>query len=156
MAAVSETHDPHTSSPSAGRGLFRFLAVAATAGVVGLMLLPARDVPGLGVPGLDKVAHVGTFLALGVLWRLAGLRWGAVLALALLLAVTTEILQAALPLGRTADALDGLADMVGVFCAPGLVRTVPWRRRTPTAPPTAGAAGPDAREDLPTDLRRSG
>lgn len=71
-------------------------------------------VPQAGPGGSDKVGHVAVFAALALAGRWARLR-PVPLALALVAyAVTTEVLQAALPLGRYGDPADALADVIGI------------------------------------------
>jgi VanZ family protein len=107
-----------TAAPPARR-LLRvgpFAAVALFSIVV--LFSPASAAPPL-VAGLDKLVHLGLFAALALTGRWAGLRPVALAGCLAGYAVGSEVLQGLLPLGRTADVLDGLVDLVGV--ALGLV-----------------------------------
>ena len=79
------------------------------------------------VPGADKAVHAGLFL---LLTGTAALRFGAlvrVLALALLYAVGSELVQAGLLAERSGDAWDVLADAAGAVAGWLVVR----RREAP-------------------------
>jgi VanZ family protein len=92
-----------------------------------VLFAPASATPS-GLPtGADKVVHLVLFAALAWTGRRAGLP---VTGLAIGLvgyAVASEVLQGLLPLGRTADPLDAVVDVVGV--ALGLVLSRGVRRR---------------------------
>jgi VanZ family protein len=64
------------------------------------------------VIGLDKVIHASLFLALALTTRL---RYGRGLIWVLAYAVTSEVLQAVLPINRDGDVFDALADSVGAL-----------------------------------------
>ncbi len=68
--------------------------------------------PGPGSSYLDKVAHLLIFGVPAVV--AAALRLRAILALLVLHAVISEPLQAVLPVDRGADALDVVADLMGI------------------------------------------
>ena len=71
-------------------------------------------VPEAGPGGSDKVGHLLIFGTLALAGRWAGVR-AVPLALGLAAyAVTTELLQATLPLGRHGDPADFAADVVGI------------------------------------------
>lgn len=105
-----------------------WLAALALAVVVQLVVLYLPSPPeGPGIPGLDKVVHVGVFAAPALAGVLGGLR-PAVLGAALAAhAVVSELLQHALLAERSGDAWDVVADLVGV--ALGLAVGVALRRR---------------------------
>lgn len=84
-----------------------------------------------GVPGIDKIAHAGSYAVLGGLLRVATGRGGAAVALAAGYGVTDEVHQAFVP-GRTPDPLDWLADVAGATMGAALVASFARRRRTPT------------------------
>ena len=79
------------------------------------------------IPHLDKVVHAVMFLAEGALLRaVSPLRTAVVLGLTL--ALSTELLQGALPsLGRSCEVADMLADVLGL--ALGVLGVARWRRR---------------------------
>ncbi|GAA3593597.1 VanZ family protein [Agrococcus terreus] len=105
-----------------------WLAALALAVVVQLVVLYLPSPPeGPGIPGLDKVVHVGVFAAPALAGVLGGLR-PAVLGAALAAhAVVSELAQHALLAERSGDAWDVAADLVGV--ALGLAVGVALRRR---------------------------
>ncbi|AOS64373.1 VanZ family protein [Actinoalloteichus hymeniacidonis] len=91
-----------------------FLLALLTSIVV--FFMPASGVPS-APPGTDKVVHAAVFAALTV----TGL-WTTISRLLLAIALAcyaclTEVLQANLPLGRSGDPGDVVADLVGVGIA---------------------------------------
>ena len=81
------------------------------------------------MPGADKAVHTGVFLLLA---GTAALRFGAVvpvLLLALVYAVGSELVQAALLVERSGDAWDVLADALGAAAGWLLVRRQEAARR---------------------------
>jgi VanZ family protein len=106
---------PNTAAPPLRlRWLWRAGAAGLLAALVTLCLLPASEVPSLGVS--DGIEHAAGYFVL-MLW-LAGLsaraRW-LVVALALVaLGVGLEWLQGALGRGRVAEARDVAANTLGV------------------------------------------
>jgi len=92
------------------------------------------------VPCGDKLGHLGLVGTLSFLLNLllegrpAPGRWRAMMLGSLLLGVfmtLEEASQAFIP-HRSFDLLDGLANIIGVFCGEGLVRMLPVRRPQPT------------------------
>lgn len=105
----------------------RFLIYAAVlAAVLYLALAPSDSVPGVRL--WDKAQHALTWAGLALLGLAFWPRrpW-AIAAFTLVFGVAVEVLQASLPLGRSGDFLDFLADAVGVAAALGLA--LPLRRR---------------------------
>lgn len=90
------------------------IAVVGTAAVAWLLLSPPDATPAAPTfPGADKLYHAAMFGALGVAWGLATRRRPLVVFVALAaFAVATELAQLPLP-GRSADARDALADLLG-------------------------------------------
>ena len=97
-------------------------------------ILAACSVPGPALPqtpglplSVDKWVHVGMFLGFGALWSLAapGRAW-TVLAAGLAYAVAIEVWQGALPIGRSPDPYDAVADAVGLVAGLALAA---WARR---------------------------
>jgi VanZ family protein len=84
----------------------------------------ACSVPQNGVPSLsnsDKVQHAAVFLVFGVLWMWSGRKPGWVIGVGSGFGMLIEIWQGVMPLGRSFDWYDGLADAVGVLLGVGLV-----------------------------------
>lgn len=99
----------------------------AAAVLVSLVVLftPASGVP-TSPPGTDKVIHFVLFTTLAVTGRLAGIEARASCVLLACYAVGSELLQAALPLGRSGDMLDAATDLLGV--GTGLAVSLAFRR----------------------------
>ena len=104
-------------------------AIAWTVAIGVACSLPGSTIPDSPVLGVDKWVHAGLFLGFGALWSLAapGRAW-AVLAAGLAYAVAIEVWQGALPIGRSPDPYDALADAVGLVAGLGLAA---WARRRP-------------------------
>ncbi|ASO21388.1 hypothetical protein FHR81_002359 [Actinoalloteichus hoggarensis] len=86
-----------------------------------VFFMPASGVPS-APPGTDKLVHAAVFAALAATGLGAG-----VARLPLFLGLAgyaglTEVLQAVLPLGRSGDPWDVLADLVGLALGWGLLR----------------------------------
>ncbi|GAA2170934.1 hypothetical protein GCM10009846_03020 [Agrococcus versicolor] len=119
----------------------RILAWAAFAAAVGIQLvgLYAPSTPdGPGIPGLDKMAHVGMFALVMATGAIAGLPPRGLAAVLLAHAVVSEVVQGALLPTRSGDAWDAVADAVGIavgWLVAGLaMRRSRTRRRAATAP----------------------
>jgi hypothetical protein len=94
-------------------GRLWFAAFVAASLVV--LFAPASGAPPLLLlPGLDKVVHLVLFAALAMSGRWAGLRPVALGVGLVAYAGVSEVLQGVLPLGRSADSVDALVDVVGV------------------------------------------
>lgn len=114
----------------------------AVAVVLSLVVLftPASGVP-TAPPGTDKVIHLLVFALLAGTGRWAGLcTVPLVLGLAVYAGVS-EVLQAALPIGRDGDALDALVDVAGALL--GLGAHALLRRPRGTAGPRPPARTQD-------------
>lgn len=96
----------------------------AIAGVVFGSLLPAYDLPKIGVS--DKFEHCLAYAALAAgavqLYR-RRLSWGFVCVVLVFLGIGLEYLQGAMGIGRTADRMDALANTVGVLIGLGTAFT---------------------------------
>lgn len=80
-----------------------------------LIVLYAPSTPeGPGIPGFDKVVHVGVFLLPALLGALAGIPVGWLGGLLAAHAVVSEIVQDRFLPGRAGDIWDVVADLVGV------------------------------------------
>lgn len=104
--------------------------------VTAALLMPHIPAPPGGIVGLDKGVHFVLFLVLALLWKRAwGARPGAsrrVLAAGLAYGALTEALQYLLPIGRSAELLDLLADAAGLLA--GLAAAAAWRPPAPAQP----------------------
>lgn len=95
--------------------------LAAVLGSLVVLFSPASGLPP-AFPGTDKLVHVVVFGALAVTGRWAGLPWRGLAAGLVAYAIGSELVQGALPLGRSPDALDVLADVAGAAAGLLLVR----------------------------------
>ena len=84
-----------------------------------VLFAPASATPSTLPPGVDKAVHLALFAALAWTGRRAGLPVPALAVGLIAYAVGSEVLQGLLPIGRSPDPLDVVADTVGV--AVGLV-----------------------------------
>jgi VanZ family protein len=91
------------------RGAFAVAVLVSLA----VLFAPAGEVPD-APPGVDKVVHVGVFLALAVTGRWAGMRAPVLGGLLLAYGAVSEVLQAVTPLDRSGSVADLLADAVGI------------------------------------------
>ena len=166
---------PTLASPVARNGLRFWLAFAWTFAIVALCLLPKRSLPIhedrsslLRIPHLDKVVHACVFAGFAWLWmgvrgpstRTLALR---VTAVALLLALGTELGQELPVVNRDGDVLDGLADMSGAVI--GIAVGLRQRRKTlilvglvfaASGLPTRLQAGDDVQKSPVTRVLRPG
>ena len=105
------------------------LALLWTVGILVACSLPGSAVPESPVlpVTIDKWVHVFMFLGFGSLWSAAapGRGW-AVFGAGVAYAVGIELWQGALPIGRSPDPLDALADVAGLAAGLGLAA---WVRR---------------------------
>ncbi len=82
-------------------------------------LLPGPDVPPV-ITMNDKFTHVGIFILFAVLWSLSGRRPVWVILAGLFFGILIEVLQGALPIHRSADVQDAIADLIGTLIGAGL------------------------------------
>jgi hypothetical protein len=94
-----------------------FAAVVLISLVV--LFAPASATPSALPPGVDKAVHLLLFAALAWTGRWAGLPVPGLAVGLVAYAVGSEVLQGVLPIGRSPDPLDAVADTIGV--AVGLV-----------------------------------
>ena len=92
-----------------------------------VLFAPGSATPTL-YPGLDKVVHLGLFAALALTGRWAGVPATRLACGLVAYAVGSEMLQGVLPIGRDAEVLDALVDVVGVALGLVAVRLVPTRQ----------------------------
>jgi VanZ family protein len=124
---------------AARRMLSGWVPFAATV-LVSLVVLfaPQSATPSTLPPGVDNAIHLGLFTALAWTGRRAG-RPVVGLAIGLVAyAAGSEVLQGALPIGRSPDPLDAVVDTVGI--ALGLV-VVRWSQ-VPASPVSPVQARP--------------
>lgn len=98
------------------------LAILWTLLIMVALTIPGRAIPDSNILQLDKLIHAGLFLVLTLLWLAALshaslLRGMIILAAMLAYAVLTEVYQEVMPIGRSADMLDSLADAAGAIIA---------------------------------------
>ena len=105
---------------------------------LGSFLTPGPDLPTVTEDVWDKAGHASIFMVLALTGVLARVRWGRLTTGLFAYASVTEILQAVLPIHRSGDWHDVLADTVGI--AVGLVIAAGLRRVA-----RAGAARPGGR-----------
>ena len=97
-----------------------------------LLFLPGPAVPS-GPPGSDKVVHVLLFAALATTSLIARIPWWATLVWLTGYAAASEVLQATLPINRSGDVGDWVADVAGAVVATAIVApTLWWARRRVT------------------------
>lgn len=102
----------------------RFLAVAWTLGILVACLIPGSQItPPSFLPfSIDKWVHLLMFVGFGALWTTGRLgRAWTVFWAGTAYGIAIEILQGLLPIGRSPDVLDALADVVGLGLGIGLV-----------------------------------
>jgi len=130
---------------------YRWLAALWTLGVLVALSLPPSSFRGAqpGV-GADKLVHFVLFAGFGGLWMralcppLAGdwlqcrRRAGALLVVGILFAVGSEVYQDLLPIRRSGDPYDAVADGAGLVAGMLLYGSIRWRAQRRTqggAPP---------------------
>jgi VanZ family protein len=86
------------------------------------------SIPGDGLPhaftSRDKVMHIGIFLLFGFLWRQLGRTIWWVLMAGAAYGMLIEIWQGVMPINRSFDLYDALADTVGTLLGIGLAEVV--------------------------------
>ncbi|GAB5534133.1 MAG: hypothetical protein Rubg2KO_03820 [Rubricoccaceae bacterium] len=96
-------------------------AFVLSLGVLALCSIPGTSLPRVRLLTADKLAHIVMFAALGWMWlrafpeKVAWIVGGGVA-----FAVFTEVWQHTLPIGRTGDPADAVADILGLAMATGL------------------------------------
>lgn len=100
--------------------VMRWLAIIWTIVILIGCLTPHEDIPGPLIAWNDKVLHVAIFAPFSFLWIQAGFRTNKVLIAGVLLGGLIEALQGLLPINRSADWVDLLADSLGIMVGAGL------------------------------------
>jgi VanZ family protein len=111
------------------RTVWRLLAIAWTIIMLIGCLTPHDQIPNELNSWNDKSLHILIFAPFTLLWMLTGLRAGYALATGLLFGILIEVLQYALPINRSADWKDVVADCVGAALGVGLA--ILWQRLFP-------------------------
>lgn len=96
------------------------LPLALALGVLVLCSIPGASLPRVRLLTVDKLAHIIMFAGLGWAWLRAypdRPRW--VLLGGTVFAVLTEVWQSTLPIGRTGEVADAVADVIGLAMAAG-------------------------------------
>ena len=95
-----------------------------------VLFTPGSAVPS-GPPGSDKVVHAVLFAALAATSLLARIPWWATLLWLAAYAALSEVLQATLPINRSGDVDDWVADVAGALVATAIAAPALWwaRRR---------------------------
>lgn len=106
-------------SPALALRLWRVAAAVVTAAVLLLLVLPGDHLPVHPLTGLDKLAHLASYLLIGLTWHRAGVRPAWILGLGLLLALGTEAAQGTLARGREPEVLDAAANVAGLVLGTG-------------------------------------
>lgn len=102
----------------------RAAAIAWSIAIFAGLSLPTDVAPNVG--GSDKNVHAIIFAAFAFLWRRAGLSELHTLAWGIAYAVLSEVYQAVMPIGRSGDVEDALADGFGLLIGLALARLVAW------------------------------
>lgn len=96
-----------------GLTFFRWLAISWTIIMLIGCLTPHDEVPDELLTLNDKLIHIALFVPFAVLWVFTGLRYATVLFFGVFVGALIEGLQYALPINRSADWLDLVADCIG-------------------------------------------
>lgn len=115
------------------RRLIRVMAAGWTLAVILMLSIPGSELPDIPALGIDKLAHFVIFAILGVLWYFAFEGRFRRTAMVVLLAGIAfagfgEVYQGLLPINRTPDIFDALANCLGVLFAVALVQVLPSQR----------------------------
>lgn len=97
-------------------------AIAWTLAIFAGLSLPTDVAPDVG--GSDKNVHAIIFAGFAFLWRRAGLSELRTLAWGVAYAIMSEVYQAVMPIGRSGDVEDALADGLGLLIGLVLARLV--------------------------------
>lgn len=105
--------------------LMRWLAIGWTIVILIGCLTPHDHLPDLLLSWSDKLQHAAIFGLFTVLWIRAGWSLWAAVVIGILFGGLIEVLQYILPINRSADWRDLLADAVGVVLGAVLVYLTP-------------------------------
>lgn len=107
----------------------RWLAIGWTIIMLIGCLTPHQEIPGPLISWNDKALHMLIFAPFSLLWIRAGFRLNKVVMAGFLFGAFIEALQYALPINRSAEWVDVLADCVGTLIGAGLA--LAWYRLFP-------------------------
>ncbi len=114
----------------------RLVALLWTVGLFASTLTPGQYVPVVPIVSFDKVVHIALFFGFAMLWLgLYPARRRDVFLGGLAVGIAIELLQHVLPIDRTGDVYDVVADTVGLLLALGV--TALRRRGATTRESTA-------------------
>ena len=111
--------------------LWRLLAIGWTIIMLIGCLAPHDQIPSDINTWNDKSLHILIFAPFTLLWMLTGVRVGYALVAGLLFGTLIEGLQYALPINRSADWKDVVADCIGAALGVGLA--IVWQRLFPAS-----------------------
>ncbi len=109
--------------------VLRWLAIAWTITMLIGCLTPHDQVPDELMTWNDKFLHIAIFALFATLWLLAGYPIRTVVVAGLIVGALIEVLQYLLPINRSADWFDLMADGVGTGI--GVVLVLVWYRLFP-------------------------
>ncbi|MBN8824232.1 MULTISPECIES: VanZ family protein [unclassified Spirosoma] len=109
--------------------LARWLAIIWTIIMLIGCLTPHDDLPEELLSWSDKLLHVLIFAPFTLLWALAGFPMGRVLIAGILFGALIEVLQYILPINRSGDLIDLLADSLGAVVGIGIAWLIPQKYR---------------------------
>lgn len=99
----------------------RWIALLWTVGLFASTLTPGQYVPDVPILSFDKVVHVALFFGFAMLWlRLYPTRRRDVFLGGVAVGIAIELLQHWLPIDRSGDVYDVIADTVGLLLALGV------------------------------------
>jgi VanZ family protein len=109
---------------------YRLLALGWTLAIVVACSIPGQELPDAPVLGFDKLVHFASFAGYGWLWfaalRQRSRRTWIVLISGIAFAILTEVYQHLMPIGRTGDPYDAVADIAGLLVGILVIR---WRHQ---------------------------
>lgn len=103
-----------TRGPRSVRRTVARIAFVVAVGMQLWGLYASETTPGPGIPGLDKVAHVGMFALVMATGVVAGVPPRVLAVVLLAHAVVSEVVQGALLPTRSGDVWDAVADVAGI------------------------------------------
>ncbi|SFE09209.1 VanZ family protein [Spirosoma endophyticum] len=109
--------------------LLRGLAITWTIIILIGCLAPHDEIPGPIISWNDKLMHVAIFVPFSLLWMMTGMRLQTALIIGVLFGALIEGLQYILPINRSCDFEDLVADSIGTLVGVGLALV--WYRLFP-------------------------
>ncbi|MGB3542897.1 VanZ family protein [Rubrivirga sp.] len=101
----------------------RRLAILWSVAIVVACLVPGQGLPSVQIVSFDKLIHVLLFVGFGLLWmRAAPGVPGRILLTGVVFGIAIEVAQGTLPVHRSADVFDAIADAIGVVIGVGVGR----------------------------------